>query len=71
MENKKEVGLRLKECRKHLNLTQREVAKKLNMTQQQYSRFENGVYELNYEQIVLLCQLYGVSADYILGIKEY
>ncbi len=71
MNTKKEIGLRLKESRKNINLTQREVAKKLGMTQQQYSRFENGVFELNYEQIVVLCQLYGVSADYILGIKEY
>ena len=71
MENKKDVGLRLKESRKNVNLTQREVALKLGMTQQQYSRFENGVYELNYEQIVVLCQLYGVSSDYLLGIKEY
>jgi transcriptional regulator with XRE-family HTH domain len=68
---KKEIGIRLKECRKNVNMTQREVAKILAMTQQQYSRFENGIYELNYDQIVKLCQLFGVSSDYILGIKEY
>ena len=28
------------------------------MTQQQYSRFENGVFELNYELIIRLCALY-------------
>jgi DNA-binding XRE family transcriptional regulator len=44
---KKEIGIRLKECRKNVNMTQREVAKILSMTQQQYSRFENGIYELN------------------------
>lgn len=35
------------------------------MTQQQYSRFENGVFELNYEQIIKLCKLFEITADYL------
>ena len=62
---------RLKESRKLSGKTQSEVAKILHMTQQQYSRFENGVYELNYEQIVTLCKLYDVSSDYLLNLKKY
>ncbi len=64
-------GQRLKESRKLSGKTQSEVAKILHMTQQQYSRFENGVYELNYEQIVTLCKLYDVSSDYLLNLKKY
>ena len=72
MENlKKKVGLRLKESRKAVKKTQAEVAKQLNMTQQQYSRFENGIFELSYENLVFLCQIYDVSSDYILGLKEF
>lgn len=71
MSIKVEVGKRLKEARKLTKLTQKEVAGKLLMTQQQYSRFENGVFELNYEQIIFLCKLYDVSADFLLGLKEY
>ncbi len=68
---KKNVGKRLKESRKQCGMTQREVAALLKMTQQQYSRFENGVFELNYDQIRFLCKLFDISADYLLGLKEY
>ena len=33
------------------------------MTQQQYSRFENGVYELNYAQIKNLCELLDITPN--------
>lgn len=54
------VGKNLKQARRDKGLTQKEVAERLNMTQQQYSRFENGVFELNYRQIVDLCDLYDI-----------
>ncbi len=57
----KRIGQNLKDARKFKNLTQREVAQKLKMTQQQYSRFENGVFELNYDQILALCDLFEIS----------
>ena len=65
------LGKRLKEARIIAGYTQKQVAEKMLMTQQQYSRFENGIFELNYEQLVFLCNLYHVSADYLLGIEEY
>ena len=63
MELAKQVGQNLKDARNENNLTQKEVAAILKMTQQQYSRFENGVFELNYSQIVTLCNLYGISPN--------
>ena len=68
---KKEVGQRLKESRKIAGYTQAETAKLMYMTQQQYSRFENGVFELNYQQIVSLCRLFDISADYLLGLTVF
>lgn len=68
---KVEVGKRVKEARKMAGYTQKQVAEKLLMTQQQYSRFENGIFELNYEQLVYLCKLFDVSSDYLLGIDIY
>ncbi len=68
---KDEFGKRLKESRKVAGFTQRQVADKLNMTQQQYSRFENGKFELNYEQIIFVCRLFDVSSDYLLGLSEF
>ena len=71
MDIAKKVGNNLKQARKDCGLTQKQVAEKFNMTQQQYSRFENGIFELNYEQLVFLCKLFDVSCDYLLGIESY
>ena len=62
------VGKNLKQARKDIGLTQKEVAKKLKMTQQQYSRFENGVFQLNYEQIIFLCKLYDIAPNELFNI---
>ena len=61
MEYAKFIGENLKAARKGKGLTQKQVAQQLFMTQQQYSRFENGVYELNYGQIRKLCELLEVT----------
>ena len=67
---KQEVGKRLKDSRKSAGYTQAQVAAMMLMTQQQYSRFENGVFELNYDQIVFLCKLYDITSDFLLGLSE-
>lgn len=38
------------------------------MTQQQYSRFENGVYELNYKQICDICKLLDITPNELFEI---
>lgn len=63
MEISKIVGNNLKTARKDKGLTQKAVAAMLHMTQQQYSRFENGVFELNYAQIITLCELYEICPN--------
>ncbi len=63
MDLAKKVGKNLKAARKACGLTQKEVAGKMFMTQQQYSRFENGVFELNYSQITALCALFEISPN--------
>lgn len=68
---KKEIGERLKWARKDAGYTQQKVADILLMTQQQYSRFENGIYELNYAQIIKLCKLFDISADYLFNLKIF
>jgi transcriptional regulator with XRE-family HTH domain len=74
MENinvKKEVGTRLKQGRVDAGYTQSQVAEILGMSQQQYSRFENGIYELNYTQIIRLCKLFDISADYLFNLEIF
>lgn len=65
-----EVGKRIKESRKLSGYTQQKVADILLMTQQQYSRFENGKFELSYSQLIKISELFDVSVDYLLGLKQ-
>ena len=65
-----EVGKRIKESRKISGYTQKQVASILLMTQQQYSRFENGIFELSYGQLIQISKLFDVSVDYLLGLKQ-
>lgn len=59
----------LKVLREERELSQKEVANYLGTTQQVYSRYETGVNEIPVRQLIKLCELYNVSADYILGLK--
>lgn len=68
MKTAKEIGSNLKEARKNAGYTQKQVAEIMLMTQQQYSRFENGVFELNYGQIIKLCQLFDISSSDLFGV---
>ena len=69
MNTAKKIGNNLKEARKFKGYTQKTVATLMNMTQQQYSRFENGVFELNYDQILFLCELYELTPNELFNVK--
>ena len=66
----KKVGRNIKDARKFAGLTQSQMAQKLCMTQQQYSRFENGVFELNYEQILAICEILAITPNDIFIIEN-
>ena len=65
----KSVGDRIKAARKLKGLTQKQVATIFHMTQQQYSRFENGVFELNYQQIVDVCKLLDTTPNELFNFE--
>ena len=58
----------MRQARQFKGYTQKFVGSILHMTQQQYSRFENGVFELNYEQILKLCDLYEITPNELFQI---
>ncbi len=68
---KEDVGKRLRERRLELKMTQRQVAATLGIAQPVYQRFEKGIFECNYAQIVAICKLFDISADYLLGLSDY
>lgn len=61
---------RLKEVREDLDLTQREAAEAIGIRQQQLSKYETGEQEMTVSKLKELCKYYGVSSDYILGLRK-
>lgn len=65
------LGERLFELRKSKNLTQDDVAEKLNVTRQTVSKWETNQSIPDFDKIVPLCDLYGISPNELLkGEKE-
>ncbi len=61
---------RMKALREDNDLTQSTVAKKINKSQQGYNHIETGRSELKIEDLIKLCDLYNVSADYFIGRSD-
>lgn len=66
----KSVMEKFRDLREDNDLTQEEVAKHLGTSQTMYARYEREANELPVRHLRVLCQLYNVSADYILDIKK-
>ncbi len=54
--------------RKAANLTQREMAEKLGITCSSYIYYEAGRIQPTLECLAKICQILGVSADFLLGL---
>lgn len=61
---------RLKAIRKECGMTQREVYSKLNISPNGYASYEQGRTEPSIDTLVKLCQIFDVSADVLLGLKD-
>lgn len=61
---------RLKELRIEKSLTQQQVAVLLGITQRAYSHYEIGDREPSIEMLKKICQLFEVSADYLIGLTD-
>ena len=57
----------MKSLREDGDLTQTELGRVLNKSQQGYNHIEAGRAELKIDDLVKLCDFYGVSADYLIG----
>ncbi|MCD8050958.1 MAG: helix-turn-helix domain-containing protein [Clostridiales bacterium] len=61
---------RIRDLREDHDYTQEYVAKKLGTSQTMYARYERAANELPIHHLLTLCELYHVSADYILGLTD-
>ncbi len=64
-----EMGKRIYERRKSLGMTQEQLADKMNVSIQTISYTEQGAKSLRPENLVKLCDILNVTADYILTGK--
>lgn len=63
MEIAKTVGENLKQARKQKGLTQKQLAHEMNKYQSDYSEYETGKIELDYEKIVYLCKRLDITPN--------
>lgn len=61
---------RIRALREDNDKTQSEIAQLINVPQSYYSKQERHDKPFQIEQIMILCEYYGVSADYILGLPK-
>lgn len=66
---KYEIRYKIKELRKEKGLTQKQLAALLNKSETGYASWEQGLSEPSVNDIRLLCKIFDVSADYLLGLE--
>ena len=63
-------GKRIRELREERDMTQAELAKELHVSQITVSRFELEQHDLGTQMIIKICDIFDVSADYLLGRED-
>lgn len=63
-------GTRFRELREEANLSQRQLGENLGTTKTTINRYENDLREPEFATLIQIAQYFGVSADYLLGIKD-
>jgi len=58
---------RMRDLREDHDKTQQEIADVLGTSQTMYARYERGANELPIHHLLVLCDYYEVTADYLLG----
>lgn len=61
---------RLTAIRQDRDISQKEIARILNCQQSAISKYEKKLREYKIKDIIMLCEFYNVSSDYILGLPD-
>ena len=64
-------GKRLKELRKERGLSMKQLSLQVGIADSCISRWENGQTIVNGEQLIIFAKFFNVSADYLLGLRDY
>lgn len=68
---RKEIGLRVKNIRLNMNMTKQKMAGLLGISGQYLGMIERGEGTLSVDKLKILCDMTGLSADYILFGKDF
>lgn len=64
------TGERLRGIREDKDESQTELAKAIESAQQQIHKYETDKQDMSAQKLKAICEHYGVSADYILGLPK-
>ncbi len=64
------VGENLKKARMFKGITQKQIAAELKKFQSDYSDYETGKIQLDYEKIVYLCKRFDITPNELFGFDE-
>ncbi len=65
------LGQKIKNLRKNAGLTQEELAEKLGVSRTAVAKWENDYAEPTLQNIVGISEIFDVSSDYLLGIRNF
>ena len=68
--SKEEIAARLRSAREKAGYKQEDVANLLGVTPQKVSSFETGRTRVDVDTLVILCRLYNVDANDIMGLSQ-
>ncbi len=68
--NNKIFGERLKQLRQERNLSQDKLAELTGISNASISRWETGTNDILSEYLLVLCDFFGVTSDYLLGRED-
>lgn len=69
MDIAKIVGENLKAARQAKGITQKQIAAELNKYQSDYSDYETGKVELDYEKIIYLCRRFDITPNDLFDMR--
>lgn len=61
---------RIRDLREDNDKTQQQIAEVLGTSQTMYARYERGANEMPIRHLIKLCEFYGVTSDYVLGLDK-
>ena len=70
MDLAKQVGENLQIARRNAGFTQAQIAKEMLKTQGDYSDYETGRIQLDYEKIVYLCKRFDITPNDLFGFDD-